>query len=365
MKHLKSSGLFVAGVLSVLVATNAAASVIFNTFVTSTDINSTLGNNATIGFAYAGNKFVGSVYFGTNNNQLYQTDLSGGNVQKFGSPIPNFGGEIFVSSSLGLGGFPTHNVYVGSEMLPTIVQFSNDGSAQSTFATLPNTPTGGLPGTVRGIAFDPYGSYGFDMLVTTNLGNVYRVDSTGTATWLANVGGDAEGLDFAPQQFGNIPGGTLFVLSEGTGHITAIAPNGTKTDLGLVFNTPENLIFVPTNLGASGNPLEGFYAANYPINVQKAAANQFTPYIGDAIVTEEVSHLIYEVAWDSINNAFTRTLIGSYPNQPEDGIFVTAAILNPGCTQTNTCNKVPEPGTLALFGLGVVGLGFARRRRMV
>ena len=24
---------------------------------------------------------------------------------------------------------------------------------------------------------------------------------------------------------------------------------------------------------------------------------------------------------------------------------------------------VPEPGTLALFGLGVLGLGFARRRR--
>jgi hypothetical protein len=26
--------------------------------------------------------------------------------------------------------------------------------------------------------------------------------------------------------------------------------------------------------------------------------------------------------------------------------------------------KVPEPGTLALFGLGLIGLGYARRRKM-
>ena len=33
--------------------------------------------------------------------------------------------------------------------------------------------------------------------------------------------------------------------------------------------------FVPLNLGSSGTPVEGFYSANYPVNVIKADASQF------------------------------------------------------------------------------------------
>jgi Zn-dependent alcohol dehydrogenase len=66
--------------LAVCAAPAEAAPLSFGDFVTSAAINAVEGQNQTIGFAYAGNKFVGSVYFGSNNNQLYSTNLTGGGV---------------------------------------------------------------------------------------------------------------------------------------------------------------------------------------------------------------------------------------------------------------------------------------------
>lgn len=324
----------------------SASAVTFSTFVSAADISAAESQNQTIGFSYAGNKFVGSVYFGTNNNQLYSTDLAGGNVAKFGPPIPGASGEIFVASSLGLGGFPNRDIYaaVGAG----VFQITNDGSSGALFVS-------GLAGAVRGMLFDAVGTFGNQMLVTTNSGNVYRVNSAGTATLLASVGEDTEGLDVAPlgAGFGAFDG-QLIVASEGSGLLRAISTTGVVTPLVSVASA-EELTFVPLDLGLSGNPVEGWYGACFPVNVQKAGASQFAGMQGSAVVTGETTSRMSRVQWNG--SAFVVSDIGGLPCQPEDGIFVTAAIITGGG------GTVPGPAPLVLLGSGLALLGGLTWRR--
>src|SRR5436309_1166036 len=104
-------------VLGGIVTAGNAASVTFNTFVTSGALDAAVGHHDVIGFTYAGDKFVGTVYFFNGSElQLYRTDLNGGNVQPFGSPLPNTlpSTEIVVAGSLGQGGFGAGTVYAGA-----------------------------------------------------------------------------------------------------------------------------------------------------------------------------------------------------------------------------------------------------------
>jgi hypothetical protein len=251
---MKNKLLLVAAAASSLACASAQA-VTFSTFVTGSSINAAVGGNSTIGFAYAGNKFVGSVYF---NQQLYSTDLNGGSVAKFGAPVAAFGGgETYVTSSLGIGGFGPRDVYAGNQGLGSVFRFANDGSSQGLF-------TSGLVGGVRSIAFDPYGLYGNNMIVATNNGSIYKVDSAGVATLLASVGSDTEGISFAPQAFGPYAKGTLFVASENLGRLSAITPAGVISTVVNGMSLPEMVSFVPLNLGASLNPVEGFVSQQHP-----------------------------------------------------------------------------------------------------
>ena len=340
-------------------APQAMASVTFSTFVSGSAISSALGQDNTIGFTYAGDEFVGSVYFGSNNLQLYSTNLSGGNVQPFGSPIPDGGGEVVLAASLGQGGFPKGDIYT-SGADSNIYHYANAGGSPSLFATLP-----GGAGAIRQVFFDPGSSFGGNMLVSTTSGGIYKVTSAGAVTLLASTGEDSEGMDIASTKYGQYAG-DLLVSSEGSGKIRAITPSGTVIPLNLVTpgGTPttiqeaETVSTVPLNLGSSGNPIEGFYVADYPQDVENAPASQFAGLLGDAIVTSEDSSdsPVWDLSYNGDTaNTFTVTEIGNLSIQSEDGIFVTA--------QRITDVTVPEPATLAVLAGGLAALARVRRRR--
>ncbi|MBV8812039.1 MAG: hypothetical protein JO033_25510 [Acidobacteriaceae bacterium] len=324
----------------------------FSTFVSSSSIGAVEGgNHSTIAFNYAGNKFVGSVYLGVNNNQLYSTNLAGDNVALFGSPIPGAGGEVVIGASLGKGGFALGDIYTGSEANGQIYHYANTGGSPSLFTTLP-----AAAGVVRQIFFDPGSTFGGNMLVTTTSGNVYKVTSSGIPSLLTGVGEDTEGMDIAPGDWGPYAG-DLMVGSEGSGTLRLISPTGSVTVVESVGSFPgaETVSAIPLNLKAT-NPLEGFYVANYPNDIQFASASQFIRQglLGDVIVTDEFGgNTAWDVHFNATTNTFSSTLFnftGNSIQQFEDGIFVTPERISV---------FTPEPASLRLLLLGgiMAGLG--------
>jgi hypothetical protein len=361
--HRRTLLVAAAGLLALFFGGSASAdTVTFNTFVTGTNINAAVGQTNVIGFTYAGNEFVGSLYFGGNNLQLFSTDLSGGNVQKFGTPMSNgFGGEVVLAASLGLGGFPTGDIYAGAGT--QIFHYANSGGSPTLFATVPDGAT------VRQIFFDPGNSFGGNMLVATTSGHIYKITSGGLIGLVASIGADTEGLDIATSAWGAFAG-DLLTASEGTQLLHIVSPAGVvttvKDSLGNDIHVPEaeTISFVPLDLDPT-NSLQGFYVANFDRNIQFAGASQFINHLGDAVITSEdgtSGSRVWDLTLNPDGTSFTLTQFsGGLPNQSEDGIFVSfqrqTDLLGPAITTT------PEPGTVFLLATGGIGLlGYLRRR---
>jgi hypothetical protein len=348
MKLSLTSAVSIVGIVTGLIASTTAAdaAVTFTPFVTDFVAN--------LAFSYTGTGFVGEYdTYVTNIHRLYSTNLTGGDFKLYGEPIPGLSGsEGAISVGLGQAGFGEGVVYVGNEVGNLIYRVPSVGPPVL-FGTLPVTES------TRQIIFDPGNTFGGDMLVSTGGGEVYKFNSSGTRTLLANVGDDVEGMDIALSAFGPYAG-DLLVTGEGLGRIWAISPTGIVTRLRTGASTfvsvpdAETVSFVPPSL-SSTNSLEGFYLNN-SVNILKAPASGFLSLKGTAIVTGEgVGHPIWDLKYDSGTGFFDLTQIGAAPNDPETAFFVTGPPVR--------VTPVPEPSTWAMLLLGFTGLGFVAYRQ--
>lgn len=152
-----------------------------------------------------------------------------------------------------------------------------------------------------------------------------------------------------------VSGGTVDVVSSGNFGITCAGGSGKCVDLDGSTGNAGILTSSLLSLGA------GTYSLSFDIsgNQRGGASDSFTLALGGFL--NESFNFAPSTPWQTITRTFTVSA-----NSVNNIIFNHAGGDNIGIMLDNvSLNKtdVPEPATLAMFGLGLIGLGFARRRQ--
>jgi hypothetical protein len=289
------------------------------------------------GLAFGGDKLIFA--HDTNGDILESMDLNGDDVRKFAPTIDVYGGtsenffEHPVASSVGLGGFPCRDFYVGAGK--DILHVTNDGSTVDTFVT-------GLGGDVRVMLFDLSGGFGNDLLVGTRNGSVYRISSLGAIFLMSSVGELIGGMDVAPTKldYGKLAG-QLFVVSGISGHLWAISPSGETTVVNVSRHIygAEGLYFMPTDF--DGRPEEGFYSVLWPFGLSKIEISDFATLRGDAFITKlDEGETFERLRWNGAS--FDISTVGELNDKVMAELFVTPKMLDPGNGCHNGEKKTKE-----------------------
>ena len=269
-----------------------------------------------------------------------------GTVSLFAT-IPGFGScrEKYMAiapSQSAAAGFTPRDVFVTEG--PQI--FKITGGMVSLFSTL---GPGCTSSDHNGITFDHFGTFGFDMIVTCQEGDVFRIhgDGTGGGAPIASTGGQIEGPAVVPPGFGP-HGGKIWVADEANNKVHAIGPPPTYTvTLNILSHVSAEGVFVipsPPCTFCSGG---AFFQAEQQITqaIYQYPLSDFTGLGGNVLVTSEQGGLGADTSLVTFNGTnYVQSSFGPrVPGVNEGSSFVDCDVPTPTPTTTPTPTPTPTP----------------------
>src|SRR6185437_2466631 len=184
-----------------------------------------------------------------------------------------------------------------------------------------------LDGVVRSLRFDTVGTFGYEMVVTTEAGSVYRIDKSGRTTKLANFNEDLKAMDlvaFGPE-YGPFAG-QLIVVSRFLGKVRSVSSSGAVSEVVASREFPgAEALFILPNPEPAAETVD--YLLHWPLQPQHPYSHQVIT--NDVFAILAVRRRKRREIWTlkREGSRFEAALLFCFSNQVDEITFLTPAHL--------------------------------------